>query len=85
MDILFLDILESMLIARYASATRKVAFLDESIAKIDKLKFFAEIAWENKLLTDKSYSEFLQQLMEVGRELGGWKKGLVIKTPPLKF
>ncbi|MBI1974676.1 MAG: hypothetical protein HYS51_02435 [Candidatus Zambryskibacteria bacterium] len=49
---------------------------------MDRIKFFAEIAWENELINSKEYSEFLQQLEKIGLELGGWKKGLNKNSRP---
>ncbi len=80
-DLLFLEILDLTHSSRYASRENKVPYLDEAINKIEKIKFFAEISWENKLMTAGEYSELLTQLESVGRELGGWKKGLT-KPPP---
>jgi len=51
------------------------------ITKLDSLKFFLQLAWENKCLANNKYTELSEQLNEIGRMLGGWKKGLEIKTP----
>ncbi|KKT15192.1 MAG: hypothetical protein UW76_C0017G0015 [Parcubacteria group bacterium GW2011_GWF2_44_8b] len=31
-------------------------------------------------MTTKQYVEFLEKLEEIGRELGGWKKGILNKN-----
>ncbi|MEK7194509.1 MAG: four helix bundle protein [Patescibacteria group bacterium] len=62
---------------RFAPSINKIPYLTKAISKIDKIKFFAEIAWENKLTTTKEFSEFLIQIQNIGKELGGWKKGLI--------
>ena len=80
MDTLFLEILDLVHSSRFAPLAEKLPYLEKTIGKIDKIKFFAEVAWENKLITSKEYSEFLHQLEEIGRELGGWKKGIVNKN-----
>jgi hypothetical protein len=54
--------------------------LNKAITKLDILRFFMQLAWENKLIPTDKYSELLCQLEEVGRQLGGWKKGLQKKT-----
>lgn len=82
MDILFLEILESIFECRFASGARKIESLNKSTLKIDKFKFFAEIAWENKLMKDKDLGELIAKFQEIGKILGGWKKGLM-KTPPM--
>lgn len=81
-DILFIEVLENLFVLRYTAQTDKLILLNKVISKIDKLKFFMEIAWENKLFSTKQYGEILEDLMLVGRELGGWKKNLTTKTPP---
>jgi hypothetical protein len=45
------------------------------------LKFFAQVAWESKLIPDDKYLDLSKRLGEIGRMLGGWKKGLQSKTP----
>ena len=40
-----------------------------------------QLAWENKLIPTDKYAEISKQLEEIGRQLGGWKKGLQTKTP----
>jgi hypothetical protein len=40
-----------------------------------------QIAWENKCISSEKYSVLSEKLEEIGRMLGGWKKGLEKKTP----
>lgn len=77
----FLSLLENIFIAVYLSGERKSAQLSMAILKLDSLKFFLQLAWENKCLSNIKYSSLSEQLDEVGRMLGGWKKGLDNKTP----
>ena len=81
MDILFLEVLELLSELRFAPSAKKLVILEQSLSQIDRLKFFAEITWENKLIKVNQFSELIKNLSEIGRELGGWKKGLN-KTPP---
>ena len=55
--------------------------LSKTIAKLDNLKFFIQLAWENKLIPTDKYSVLSENLEEIGRMLGGWRKGLQQKTP----
>jgi hypothetical protein len=48
------------------------------------LKFFIQLAWENKLISTEQNIELSKNLEEIGRQLGGWKKGLETKLPPNK-
>lgn len=78
----FLELLEMIFVLLYLTPEQKYSRLALTIAKLDNLKFFLQLAWENKCLTDTNYSSLSISLDEVGRMLGGWKKGLEKKTPP---
>ena len=78
----FLSLLENIFITVYLSGEKKQAQLSLAILKLDNLKFFLQLAWENKCLPNNKYAELSEQLNEIGRMLGGWKKGLETKTPP---
>lgn len=77
----FLALLENIFITVYLSGEKKSAQLSMAILKLDSLKFFLQLAWENKCLSNLKYSTLSENLDEVGRMLGGWKKGLENKTP----
>jgi hypothetical protein len=77
----FLSLLENTFITAYLSGERKSAQLSIAILKLDNLKFFLQLAWENKCLSNTPYTNLSSQLDEIGRMLGGWKKGLENKTP----
>jgi hypothetical protein len=51
----------------------------ECISKNDILKYLLQIAYENKFVKEKEYLELSGKLQEVGKILGGWKKGIEIK------
>ena len=78
---LFLSALELTFLSSYQAPKEKISSLTEIISKIDSLKFFIQIAWERKLVTTDKYSELSFELEEIGRMLGGWRKGLLNKTP----
>jgi len=79
-DAALLDVLELTFSCIYLPPNQKVPILERAVAKLDKAKFFAQIAWENKLIITKEYSTLLEQLEEIGRQMGGWRKGLLTKT-----
>jgi len=70
---------------RFASAylppEQKVVLLGKTISRLDVLKFFTQLAWENKLIPTEKYSDLSTKLEEIGRMLGGWKRGLQTKLP----
>ena len=77
----FLSLMENTFVTAYLSGERKQVQLSVAITKLDNLKFFLQLAWENKCLANTSYTDLSSQLDEIGRMLGGWKKGLEMKTP----
>jgi len=79
-DTLFLDTIEHILAAIYAPAQDKIRELGHSITTLDALKFFLQISWEIHSLDTKKYLALSEKLDEIGRMLGGWRKGLE-KTP----
>lgn len=81
-DKLFLEVLEIIFRAQYAKPEQKLQYLVAGSGKIDLLKFFLQIGWENKLIDNKKYLALSTELDEIGRMLGGWKKGLETKLSP---
>ena len=79
----FLGLLENIFISIYLPPETKISRLVIAISKLDGVKFFLQIAWENKCIKDEKYSLLCEHLQEIGRMLGGWKKGLEKKTPRL--
>lgn len=77
----FLSLLENTFTAVYLPREKKSAQLSLVIIRLDSLKFFLQLAWENKCLPNDKYTNLSTQLDEIGRMVGGWKKGLEIKTP----
>ena len=77
----FLNILELLSIAAYQGANEKLLTLDRAIMGVDVLKFLLRVAWELHVLDDKKYTNLSDGIQEIGRQIGGWKKGLQKKTP----
>ncbi len=80
----FLELLECIFTCLYLPHERKAARLALAISKLDGVKFFLQLAWENRCLSDEQYARLSEKLLETGRILGGWKKGLEAKTPAQK-
>jgi len=76
----FLGLLENIFISIYLPPETKVPRLIIAISKLDGIKFFLQISWENRCIKDIKYSELSESLEEIGRMLGGWKKGLEKKS-----
>ena len=75
-DSYFLELLESIFISLYLPPEQKITRLSVAISKMDSVKFFLQLAWENKAVSHERYSCLSEKLNEIGRMLGGWKKGL---------
>ena len=73
--------MEFLFIASYMSKEQKLPVLQKANVKLDLLKFFLRIAWELKLFDTNKYTEISKPLDEIGRMLGGWRKGVESKTP----
>ena len=76
----FLDVLELTSTSAYLAGEQKILMLSQTIAKLDNLKFFIQLAWESKLIPTDKYAGLSKELEEIGRMLGGWRKGLQQKT-----
>ncbi|MAF14072.1 MAG: hypothetical protein CMI53_04255 [Parcubacteria group bacterium] len=80
-DSIFTDVLELLLLARYSEKNNKLLLLNKTVTKLDSLKFFLQVAWEIKALDDKRFTRLSKMLLEIGRQLGGWRKQLQKQTP----
>ena len=72
----FLDLLELIYQAYYVEANKKSEKIILCISKNDLIKYFLQIAWENKLIKDHLYTEVIIKIEEIGRILGGWKNSV---------
>lgn len=77
----FLELLECIFTALYLPPQQKVTRLTMAISKLDGVKFFLQLTWENKCLSDEQFASLSQKLQRIGRMLQGWKTGLEKKTP----
>jgi len=83
-DVLFLRILELLRKSMYAPINKKVVLLEEVTDHIDSFRFFFQLLWETKLISDKEYISFGSEIENLGKIVGGWKKGLINKTSTVK-
>ncbi len=77
----FLDLLEFSYIAYFTEREKKMEKIAQCILSLDVLKFLLCVAWEAKFISHKHYAEISEKLEEIGKMLGGWKRGLERKTP----
>jgi len=81
-DTLWLDLLDSLRKAAYASVSQKLLSLEEAIRAVDAVRFFVQIAWESGLIAQSHFTSLGKDIEEIGRMVGGWKRGIVAKNPP---
>lgn len=77
----FLETIEAIFSVLNSSTEEKLTRLRQTSTKLELVKFLLQIAWEIKALDDKKYVALLEQLQEVGRQLGGWLRKLEKETP----
>ena len=75
----YLEVLEMIFLASITSGAQKLPILQTASMKLDLLKFFMQIAWESKAMDNKKYALFSEQLAQIGRMLGGWRKDAAAK------
>ncbi|MFH1744660.1 MAG: four helix bundle protein [bacterium] len=80
----FIEVLELNFTASYLPPEQKIILLTKTSSRLDVLKFFVQIAWENKCIPTEKYIDLSKKLEEVGRMLGGWRKGLIQKKTPTR-
>ena len=80
----FLDLLELIYKAYYASMENKSEIIVKAISKNDIIKYLLQITFENKLVKEKQYLELSNKLQEVGKILGGWKNSIENKIEKQK-
>src|SRR5437764_1389106 len=83
-DVLFLRILELLRKSMYAPINKKLLLLQEVSDNIDSFRFFFQLVWETKLISNKEYISFGVEIENLGKIVGGWKKGLLNKTSAIK-
>lgn len=50
--------------------------------KLESLKLLITVSWEGKLIQNAQFTELTKELNEIGKMLGGWKRGIESKTNP---
>lgn len=80
-DNYFLYLLENIFKALFTNnKLEKLSLVSNAITKNDLIKFFLQLAWEQKMINREYYTSLILLLDEIGRMLGGWKKSIQEKT-----
>ncbi len=81
---MFLEIIELSYHAYYAKTNEKIELIIQTMKKLDTMKLLITIAWEGKLIQNGHYTELSEELQEISKMLGGWKKGIESKLNETK-
>ncbi len=79
-DLLFTDLLDILQKASFSPVEAKIPLLGDSLVKIDSLRFFIQLCWELKLIPSKQFTTIGEAVENIGKMVGGWRKGLLAKT-----
>lgn len=71
-----LEIIKQVILAGYVSKERKLPALEKSIVLVNLLKILIRLAKDTKAFDNNKYLKLEQNLQEIGRMLGGWKRSL---------
>lgn len=83
-DTIFIDLLELLRKATYAPIDKKLVILTYASDKVDGLRFFLQLLWEARLMHHEKYVALASATETIGRNIGGWRKGLANKTSAQK-
>ncbi|MEK9173096.1 MAG: four helix bundle protein [Patescibacteria group bacterium] len=75
-DNLFIELIELVFMAGYASRDQKSVLIKRASDKLDLIKFFIKVAWEIKATDNKKFIALSEKLDAVGKMLGGWLRKL---------
>jgi len=79
-DLLFTDLLDTLQKASFSPIDTKISLLSQSLSTIDSLRFFIQLCWELKLIPSKQFTLIGQEIEDIGKMVGDWRKGLISKT-----
>ncbi len=83
-DSALLDLLMALRKTGFSSGERKIVLLELAIGKVDDIRFLFQLLWETKLISNDQFARLGEHIEEIGRDIGGWRKGILAKTPPIK-
>ncbi|MEK7609878.1 MAG: four helix bundle protein [Patescibacteria group bacterium] len=79
-DNAFLDLLTVLRRASFTEPKQKIPLLEIAVVKIDDIRFFIQLLWENKLISQEQFISFGTEIYTIGKNIGGWRKEIVKKT-----
>ncbi len=74
MEAALMDVLEGLVAAQYTKGGARVAALTQANSRLQVVRHLARIAAELGLMTEKEHTYFVSNLIELGQQVGGWRK-----------
>lgn len=75
-----LSVLELLIRARYQAD--RAALLDAANVDLEILRFLLRMAHDLKALPTKVYGQSSGKMLQIGQQIGGWKKSTGRRNPP---
>ena len=76
LDQIAIELIEFIVRAGYLQREQKLPILEKSVVSVDLLKILLRLAKDNKALDNKKYLQLENNLQEIGRMIGGWKRSI---------
>ncbi len=70
-----LDVLERLVDARYSTGAERAAHLAEVDRRLARLRVLLRLSHDRRYLSGGGYEHLSRRLDEVGRMVGGWRRG----------
>lgn len=71
-----LDVLELLIMAKYAPVAHKGAYLIRASARLELVQLHLRILLTQKLANETTLHQLQAKTLEIGRMLGGWRKSI---------
>lgn len=71
-----LELLELLIMAKYALKAHKGMYLIKASARVEIIQFMLRILLTQKLANETTLHQLQPKVTEIGRMLGGWRKSL---------
>lgn len=68
--------------AGFSVKSDKIPYIKLAIRKLDTVKILIMVLWETKSIDNKKYINISEQLVEIGRNLGGWYSQIIKQNSP---
>ncbi|MFH1170250.1 MAG: four helix bundle protein [Candidatus Vogelbacteria bacterium] len=78
---LMLDLIELVLLTKSKTGLSQMLLLNKTDIKLQTIKLMVRLSYEAKSLPTSAYAKIEEQLLELGRLIGGWLKQTKTEKP----